>query len=209
MKKKVIIISLALMLLMVGAVSAAANWGKFEGYNIVRLVIDGKVVTPKDTPPVILKGRTMVPLAMLKQAGVTATWDADTYTVNVESEKQLGTKDILDEAYTYDYKFIKKVKKDLPNLIELIDASVVSYEFTKEIHFNVNANNNFEELSYYVVPVLTANSYAGYFDYVKTDISSEGRLLMSIKVDVKTVDQYAVGQIDEMELIRRSQVIQY
>lgn len=85
MKKKVIVLAAALMLLMAGVVSAAAKWGTFEGYNIVKLVINGKEVVPKDTPPVILKGRTMVPLAMLQDAGIDVSWDPDSYTVKAES----------------------------------------------------------------------------------------------------------------------------
>ena len=87
MKRKVLLLAIALMLVATGVVSAAANWGKFEGYNIVKLVINGKEVVPKDTPPVILKGRTMVPLSMLEQAGLSAKWDSDTYTVNVASSQ--------------------------------------------------------------------------------------------------------------------------
>lgn len=109
MKKKVIILSLALMMIAVGVVSAAAKWGTFEGYNIVKLVIDGEEVVPKDTPPVILEGRTMVPIAMLEQAGVKATWNSKNYTVNVTTNSTEHYKNdalsiqkyaILSDAYT-------------------------------------------------------------------------------------------------------------
>lgn len=85
MKRKVILLSLALMLVTVGVVSAASKWGTFEGFNIVKLIINGKEIKPKDTPPVILKGRTMIPLSMLEQAGLQATWNGKEYTVSVKS----------------------------------------------------------------------------------------------------------------------------
>lgn len=124
MKKKVILLTLSLMLLVAGVVSAAANWGKFEGYNIVKLIIDGKAVTPKDTPPVILKGRTMVPLSMLEQAGLKAVWDSDTYTVDVTSSA------VRNNQYAT---YSKKYK-------ELIDDANFYLEFSKELEIHYLKN---------------------------------------------------------------------
>jgi hypothetical protein len=209
MKKKVIVLAAALMLLMVGVVSAAAKWGTFEGYNIVKLVINGKTVAVEDTPPVILKGRTMVPLSMLEDAGLKATWDKDTYTVTVDTEANASsTKDTLDSAYRYDRDFIKR-SNSMQNVLEITNTSVVSYQYSKEIQFDVNINSKHSDLSYYVSPALIAASYDGYFDLVRTDIYSEGILLLTIKIDVATVDLYATKQIDETELIKRAQVIEY
>ncbi|MHA7967745.1 stalk domain-containing protein [Paenibacillus sp. CAU 1782] len=122
MKKKVILLAVALMLVATGVVSAAANWGKFEGYNIVKLVINGKEVVPKDTPPVILKGRTMVPLSMLKEAGIEATWDSETYTVNIKTDSTAGVteKDITQLKMLFlasdHYKSIESLGKSLSSL---------------------------------------------------------------------------------------------
>ncbi len=110
MKKKIIILTLAIMLVATGVVSAAANWGKFEGYNIVKLVVNGKEVAAKDTPPVILKGRTMVPLTMLEKFGLEASWNKDTYTVNIVTN-QSNTSDDIEElrAEVYAMHFFKSL----------------------------------------------------------------------------------------------------
>ncbi|RJE87684.1 copper amine oxidase N-terminal domain-containing protein [Paenibacillus sp. 1011MAR3C5] len=137
MKKKVALLSLVLILAAVGIVSAAAKWGTFESYNIVKLVINGKEVIPKDTPPVILKGRTMVPLSLLEQAGVKSTWDASTYTVNVESNapvKSDAEQQIINYVEAMDfYKTLDDLGLRLMDLAEsLMDAydDIIYYDQT-------------------------------------------------------------------------------
>ncbi|RJX38724.1 copper amine oxidase N-terminal domain-containing protein [Paenibacillus pinisoli] len=153
MKKKIMLLSLALMLVAIGAVSAAAKWGTFEGYNIVKLVINGKEVIPKDTPPVILKGRTMVPLSMLEQAGVKSTWDGSTYTVNVESNapvKSDNEQQIINYVEAMDfYKTLDDLGVRLMDLAEsLMDAydGIIYYDETDTLdkcydYYNTAAKN--------------------------------------------------------------------
>jgi hypothetical protein len=146
MKRKVVLLSLALMLVTVGVVSAAANWGQFKGYNIVRLVIDGKIINAKDTPPVILEGRTMVPIAMLEEAGLIATWNKDTYTVNVETSGSSG----VTEA---DLMQLKKLylAADLYKDIESLGKSIASLSNSFSLAFqeiNTKGTSNYIDTSY-------------------------------------------------------------
>lgn len=141
MKKKVILLAVALMLVATGVVSAAANWGKFEGYNIVKLVINGKEVTPKDTPPVILKGRTMVPLNLLEQAGLSATWNKDTYTVDVVTEES-EIEELQRVAITMDIYSALKDFYDTFNSYEVALTQSITY---KDYRPYLNALSNYIE----------------------------------------------------------------
>lgn len=84
MKKKVILLSLALMLLLTGVVSAASLWGKYDGFNIIRITVDGKTIEG-DIPAMNYKGRTMVPIYMLKDAGVNYKWNGENQSVDITS----------------------------------------------------------------------------------------------------------------------------
>lgn len=78
---------LALLLLFfalpVGIAGAASINGEFEGNPIVTVQAAGQALKVEDVPAVIYKGRTVVPIAMLRQLGASVTWDAAAYSVNV------------------------------------------------------------------------------------------------------------------------------
>lgn len=74
-----------LLLSLATVVSAAAMWGQYKGYDIIRITVDGKTVKPTDAPAIKFNGRTMVPIYMLQQAGVKYKWDDETKTVAVQS----------------------------------------------------------------------------------------------------------------------------
>lgn len=85
MKKKVIVITVSLMLMVSGIAHAAAVWGKFEGNNIVRVQHNGKTIQAQDVPAINYNGRTMVPIYMLRNLGLGVTWDQKNYTVDVSN----------------------------------------------------------------------------------------------------------------------------
>lgn len=67
--------------------AGTAPWGTYQGFPIVRLVVDGQVLTP-DVPAVNLNGRTMVPLRAVAEAlGVPVSWDDATKTAIVGSSE--------------------------------------------------------------------------------------------------------------------------
>jgi len=88
--RKVVVSVVVVFLLFGSIVYAAANHGKFEGYNIVKMKSDGKELAVEDTPAINFKGRTMIPIYMLRQLGVEVTWNADEYSVDVKLPKQSG-----------------------------------------------------------------------------------------------------------------------
>jgi len=57
--------------------------GEYKGYKIVKLIIDGKEITP-DVPAIIMDGRTLVPVRIVSETlGAEVGWDPSTYTVTI------------------------------------------------------------------------------------------------------------------------------
>ncbi|BBH24564.1 hypothetical protein Back11_59090 [Paenibacillus baekrokdamisoli] len=89
MKKKVIGLTIAGLVALSGVVSAASLWGTYKGNDIIRLTVGGKQTKVTDVPAISYNGRTMVPLYLLSQAGITATWDGKNKTVDIAPSKSL------------------------------------------------------------------------------------------------------------------------
>jgi hypothetical protein len=83
MKKKIVAVSAALMLLS-GVVSAASINGNYNGNPIVIVTSNGKALEIDEVPAQIIDGHTLVPISLLRQIGASVTWDAKTYGVDVK-----------------------------------------------------------------------------------------------------------------------------
>ncbi|MEW9702365.1 stalk domain-containing protein [Paenibacillus sp. SI8] len=83
MRKKKILATTLLFLCFSGIVSASSIHGDYNGDPIVNVLSQGKELKVEDVPATIRDGRTLVPLYLLKQAGASVKWDADTYTVDL------------------------------------------------------------------------------------------------------------------------------
>ncbi|PYI51513.1 stalk domain-containing protein [Paenibacillus flagellatus] len=83
MKIKYAAASVLLVLGCAGVVQASSLHGDFNGDPIVNVIAGGKKLLVEDVPAVIREGRTLVPLYLLKQAGVDVKWDADNYNVEL------------------------------------------------------------------------------------------------------------------------------
>lgn len=64
-------------------VSAASVNGTYKGKPIVKVKSNGAELKSDSSPAVIMDGRTMIPISMLKQLGASVAWDAKTSTVDV------------------------------------------------------------------------------------------------------------------------------
>lgn len=89
MKKAVLVV--IMFMLFAGMVSAASINGDYNGKPIVKVKSDGKELTVDDAPAVIMDGRTMVPIYMLSQLGITVTWDQKTNSVDVTIPGNVST----------------------------------------------------------------------------------------------------------------------
>ncbi|MFC3797939.1 stalk domain-containing protein [Cohnella sp. GCM10012308] len=85
MKKKIAIIVAASMLFG-GVVSAASMWGTYKGNPIIRLTVNGSPIKTGDVPAISYNGRTMIPVNLLQQAGVTYTFDSKNQTVDIKQQ---------------------------------------------------------------------------------------------------------------------------
>lgn len=85
--KKIVALSLALMLMSGVAVASSRN-GDFQGDPIVVVKSGGKELTVEDTPGVLYHDRTMIPLYMLRQLGAKVDWNESEWSVNVTMPKQ-------------------------------------------------------------------------------------------------------------------------
>lgn len=87
--KRIILLSLTLLLSFTGVLYAVGVNGTFDGYDIVRVKYKGAEMKVKDTPAVNLNGRTMIPLYMAEELGFTLKWDNTTKTANITEKQEL------------------------------------------------------------------------------------------------------------------------
>jgi hypothetical protein len=70
-------------LLTCGTAGASSVNGDFDGNPIVKVQSAGQELKVDDVPATIYKGRTVVPIYLLRQLGASVDWNQNTYTVNV------------------------------------------------------------------------------------------------------------------------------
>ncbi|REE70682.1 copper amine oxidase-like protein [Paenibacillus taihuensis] len=87
MRKKIIGLTVIGVIALSGVVSAASLWGTYKGNDIIRLTVDGTPVKVSDVPAISYNGRTMLPINLLKNAGITYTWNQSTKTVDIQTKK--------------------------------------------------------------------------------------------------------------------------
>lgn len=90
MKKKILLVVLVGMLF-AGVVSAASIWGTYKGNQIIRITSNGTPLRSSDVPAISYNGRTMIPINMLGQIGLSYTWDGKNQTVEVATNSNTTT----------------------------------------------------------------------------------------------------------------------
>ncbi|MFD2330045.1 hypothetical protein ACFSR7_12405 [Cohnella sp. GCM10020058] len=90
MKKKILLL-LVLSMIFAGVVSAASLWGSYKGNPIIKLQINGFDAQISDVPVISYNDRTMIPIYLLKQAGVEFTYDANKKTINILKPLDIDT----------------------------------------------------------------------------------------------------------------------
>lgn len=87
------ILSAIVLLLVFANVAGASTHGEYEGKPIVKIVVDGKTITPTGTPAYADDGSVMVPISALRQLGFGVEWDSVTYSVKVTPPEPLSIKE--------------------------------------------------------------------------------------------------------------------
>lgn len=87
MRKKIAVVGVCVVLLLLfGAVGFASMHGLFEGYPVVKVVVNGQEIKG-DVPAINFKGRTMVPVRFVSEAlGADIAWDAENETVIIKTD---------------------------------------------------------------------------------------------------------------------------
>lgn len=185
MKKKVMLLSIALMLVFAGVVSAASIWGQYKGFDIIRITVDGAPVKT-DVPAFVFNNRTMVPVYLLKEAGISYSADGKNQTVDIKKPKTTTATTSFDPtAATKEIMALGGVGVTIMNIEGDTTAMVhfhqqISYEkdwpkivkiFAKLVPFNAT----FSRVEYYVngvsegvIEIRTKN----YKDYINGVITS-------------------------------------
>jgi len=97
-KAAVLAATVVLCLVFVAVVMASVN-GEYNGYPIVKLVINGKTVK-SDVPAIIMGNRTMVPIAIVSETlGCNVGWNPETYTVTISDKKSTAANTGKKEAW--------------------------------------------------------------------------------------------------------------
>lgn len=82
--KKVISILILLFTFTGGYALATSVNSQFEGNPIIKLFSGGQELVVSDVPAINYKNRTMVPIYLLNQLGITTKWDPKTYSVDIK-----------------------------------------------------------------------------------------------------------------------------
>ena len=189
MKSRVLLASLVLMLLSVGVVSAATNWGKFEGFNIIKLVINGKEAKVQDVPAVMLNGRTMVPIYMLREAGLSVSWDGEKSTVNV----------ISNQPATTGFDSVQSTKKIISYGGAGLTLTNVSNSLTSIVYFEKKKGFDQDWDSIFNIFVELMNYDTA---YARVVYGVSGVEQGYVEIDNRTLKSYLNGNISEEMLLK-------
>lgn len=139
MKRVQVILLLAVVasLAIAGTASAVVDWGKYLGYPIARIQIDGQVKNPSN-PAIIIQGRTYVPLRYISEnLGAGVDWDQSNRTVIITSSNTVPpTTTTTVPQSSYQYPPITKTDQGLSVTINSVQAGASS------TIVNVTATNN-------------------------------------------------------------------
>ncbi|WP_435166107.1 stalk domain-containing protein [Paenibacillus glycanilyticus] len=179
LKKKIAFLALAIMTVSAGVVSAATAWGKYKGYDVIRLTVNGNVIKATDTPAISMSNRTMVPIYMLKEAGVNYSWDAANNTVAIQKNMQNDENgDTQLKAYFLAADFYKQLS-DLGKSLNDMDDRVRSVYLRTQVIGISNTDGISELTSKYT------DEYKEQSDYINTI----GPKLISYGISIEKVQE--------------------
>jgi hypothetical protein len=157
--------------MLMGVVSAASLWGNYKGNQVIRLTVDGVPVKVSDAPAVSMDGRTMIPIYLLKEAGVKYSWDGKSQTVDIQS---LNENSIRTWARVSDYQSkLDNLLTDYIKTMERINSAGISAELSSDPDFVIKI---FDDISLRIdyVAKLYASTVSENSQKIRGDYSSMG-----------------------------------
>lgn len=139
MKVKQMIAIPLLLLGFAGIVQASSMNGDYNGDPIVRVLVGGNELKVEDAPAVIRDGRTMVPLYLLRQTGMSVKWDEEKYSVELTlptptptptPDASTNLKTLNAKAKEYSARNIKLIHNEYGPYLQ-VDLEII-YDSTKD-----------------------------------------------------------------------------
>jgi len=190
MKKKVLLATVALFVLIAGVVSAASIWGTYKGNDIIRLTVNGDPVKVSDVPVISYNNRTMIPIYLLQQAGIGYTWDQKNKTVDIKQNTSGNNSN--------DTKKIKGYFKvtDMYKRTDALGSQITGLSTTFNLAYNtIRDNSNVVPLSEALERLNNVinnyNSQANYIDSTILELRNYG-----IYIDLSDVTRKYYDAID-------------
>ncbi|NQX70130.1 hypothetical protein HQN90_28740 [Paenibacillus alba] len=166
--KKLLTVTMILFFI-TSSVNASSSRGDFEGNPIVSVKDNGNELKVDDVPAINYKGRTMVPIYMLKQLGADVAWDDSTYSVNVSLKNDQPKNENQNESIVNAYKWLSDTDMQIymyanklqqymdfdqvPNVKDILDRDYLELtdEYNKSLEFATsvykqNANTGINEI---------------------------------------------------------------
>lgn len=188
MKKKIALLSIALMVAAAGVASAGAAWGKYKGYDIIRLTVNGKTIKAIDAPAISFNDRTMIPVYMLKDAGIRYSWDGETNTVDIKQSSTSGIdwKGIFKHLKSYN---VYALSLGITNQLDAITADYngTSDQMTDEEYLEIMRTLAYSSASYFQIYFINGSSFS--YTSSKARDYFEGRITLNQLMSSATVDK--------------------
>ncbi|MEK4488301.1 stalk domain-containing protein [Paenibacillus sp. FSL L8-0493] len=208
MKKNIIGLTVVASLMLTGVVSAANMWGSYKGNEIIRITSNGTTLKTTDVPAISYNGRTMIPINMLSDIGLSYTWDQKNKTVDVSgtgsasSEKVSKMKVIMDEHRAF-ITFLDQ--SDLVSLcVDILNNSVNNDQYQQGIQqvnrINIDAlDNHLQMLS--INKSNQVNSFSQVKNYImkakNSLLSGDTKTAHTQMLSAKTVLNVIYPEIDD------------
>lgn len=170
-------------MLFAGIVSASSINGDYKGKPIVILKSNGQALTVEDAPAVIMDGRTMVPISMLRQIGLGVEWNAEEYSVDVTLPVVNSSHDIL---ILKAYSRIAEQYKRLGALGDIISSLSEKFRSTSSAISNNYRVNDSLNLS---------------FDYLERAIDGYNNTLEETQAVIDYANQYGLDVSNMNEIL--------
>lgn len=139
--KKIIASAALIFALLAGTVSGSSINGEYDGFPIVKIKQGLFKDIETEVPAFIYNGNTMVPMAALREMGLTVRWNPETYTVSVTVPKSdnpsidlLMLADVLKDNKVGQIEFLASSEKSFTRLDFEYTGSFSDEDFEKNLH---------------------------------------------------------------------------
>lgn len=199
--KKLLLVSI-MFLMFAGVVSASSINGDYKGNPIVKLKSNGNVIDSGEVPAMIYDGKTLVPIAALRNLGATVTWDADTYSVDVKMPTPKP--DQYNDLAQVIIGFNKKAPEYNASNVKMIFNDLGGY-ISADVIFTGNADidaKNIMLTSSFVanspaalifINMYKNNTLIGYYSILRTNVEAVINNLITVDSFIKTWEWKAIN----------------